>query len=123
MLDIAESISAQGDLTALHRGVAMLLPRMVDAKFVDLSLYDAERHAMRLHTLQANVPVDITGGHVLFVDELPSGLAWQTQRPLLVPDLSQGSLWSKIVRLMREDGINSFCYVPLTTAARRIEHP
>ncbi len=120
MLDVAESISVHSDLASLYRDLAMLLPRVVDANFVGMSLYDAERHAMRLHTLQANVPVDITGGHVLSVDELPAGLVWQTQRPLLVPDLSQESRWPQVVRLMREDGINSFCYVPLTTAVRRL---
>ncbi|MDF0651939.1 MAG: GAF domain-containing protein [Nitrospira sp.] len=120
MLGVAESISVHSDLASLYRDLAMLLPRVVDANFVGLSLYDAERHAMRLHTLQANVPVDITGGHVLSVDELPAGLVWQTQRPLLVPDLSQESRWPQVVQLMRKDGINSFCYVPLTTAVRQL---
>lgn len=120
LLDVAESISVHRDLAALNRDLAMLLPRVVDTNFVGLSLYDAERHAMRLHTLQANVPADIIGGHILSLDELPAGLVWQTQRPLLVPDLSQESRWPKVVRMMREDGINSFCYVPLTTAVRRL---
>ncbi|MFO0765982.1 MAG: sigma 54-interacting transcriptional regulator [Nitrospiraceae bacterium] len=120
LLDVAEAIASHSDLSTLIRHLASCLPKVIVTDFLALSLYDAERHAMRLHTLQANVQADVIGGHVLAPDELPAGLVWQTQRPLLVPDLSQELRWPNVIRMMREDGIQSFCYVPLTTAARRL---
>ena len=75
---------------------------------------------MRLHTIQANVPADLVGGHEGPVEESPAGLVWQTQQPVLVPDLAEERRWPKVTQHMKEDGANSFCFVPLTTAVRRL---
>ncbi len=75
---------------------------------------------MRLHAIQANVPADLVGGHEGPVEESPAGLVWQTQEPIIVPDLAEERRWSKVAGHMKEDGANSFCFVPLTTAVRRL---
>jgi formate hydrogenlyase transcriptional activator len=75
---------------------------------------------MRLHTIQANVPADLVGGHEEPVEETPAGLAWQTQQPILVPDLAEEHRWPTVVQRMKEDGTGSFCVVPLTTSVRRL---
>jgi formate hydrogenlyase transcriptional activator len=75
---------------------------------------------MRLRTIQANVPSDLVGGHVEPIDETPAGLVWQTQLPLLVPNLAEEQRWPKVTGRMKEDGTQSFCLVPLTTAVRRL---
>ena len=75
---------------------------------------------MRLHTIQANVPADLMGGHEEPVEASPDGLVWQTQQPVLVPDLAEERRWPKVTQLMNEDGVNSFCIVPLTTAVRQL---
>ncbi|TLY18286.1 MAG: hypothetical protein E6K69_00575, partial [Nitrospirae bacterium] len=64
------------------RDLAQRLPRVVQVNFVALSLHDPARNVMRLHTLQANVPADIVGGHEEPVEETPAGLVWQTQQPI-----------------------------------------
>jgi len=120
LLEVAEAISVHRDLHELFRDLAQRLPRVVHVNFVALSLHDPERNLMRLHTLQANVPADIVGGHEEPVEETPAGLVWQTQQPLLVPDLPEERRWPKVTQRMQEDGINSFCVVPLTTAVRRL---
>ena len=45
---------------------------------------------------------------------------WLTQQPILVPDITEEHRWPKVLSLMREDGVKSFCLVPLTTAVRRL---
>lgn len=120
LLEVSKAISAHHDLHELFRDLAQCLPRVVPVNFVALSLHDPERNVMRLHTLQANVPADIVGGHEERVEEVPAGLVWQTQQPLLVPNLADERRWPKVTQCMREDGINSFCEVPLTTALRRL---
>ncbi len=82
--------------------------------------HDPAANTMRLHTLQANVPADIVGGHEEPIEDSPSGMVWQTQQPLLIPDIASEHRWPRIIQLMQEDGINSFCCVPLTTAAQRL---
>src|SRR2546426_1233793 len=120
LLQVSEAIAAHRDLTKLFRDLAQRLPRVVDVNFVGLSLHDSERNVMRLHTLQANVPADIVGGHECPVDDAPGGVVWLTQQPLIVPDLAEEGRWSKVTGRMQEDGISSFCVVPLTTAVRRL---
>src|SRR5437867_9490158 len=120
LLEVSESIAAHRDLTELFRDLAQRLPRVVQVHFVALSLHDPARNVMRLHTLQANVPADIVGGHEEPVEETPAGLVWKTQQPILVPNLAEERRWPKVIQCMQEDGINSFCEVPLTTALRRL---
>jgi len=120
LLEVSESIAAHRDLTELFRDLAQCLPRAVHVNFVSLSLHDPARRMMRLHTIQANVPADIVGGHECPVEDSPGGLVWQTQQPLLVPDLAEELRWPRVTGLMQEDGINSFCVVPLTTAVRQV---
>ena len=120
LLEVAETISAHRDLHELFRDLAQRLPRVVHVNFVALSLHDPVRNTMRLHAIQANVPADLVGGHEGPVEESPAGLVWQTQEPIIVPDLAEERRWPKVTEHMSEDGVNSFCVVPLTTAVRRL---
>jgi formate hydrogenlyase transcriptional activator len=120
LLEVAQAISVHRDLHALFRDLAQRLPRVVHVNFVALSLHDPARDTMRLHTIQANVPADLVGGHEGPVDESPAGSVWQTQQSILVPDLAEELRWPKVTQNMKEDGTNSFCFVPLTTAVRRL---
>lgn len=120
LLEVTEAISAHRDLHELFRDLAQRLPRVVHVNFVALSLHDPARNTMRLHTIQANVPADLVGGHEGPVEESPAGSVWQTQHPILVHDLTEERRWPKVTGHMKEDGVNSFCFVPLTTAVRRL---
>lgn len=120
LLEVAQAISAQRDLDELFRDLAHRLPRVVQVNFVDLSLHDPIKKLMRLHTIQANVQADLVGGHEVPIDDCPAGLVWQQQQPLLVPKLTEEGRWSKVIGHMKEDGTESFCFVPLTTARGRL---
>jgi formate hydrogenlyase transcriptional activator len=120
LLEVAEAIAAHRDLHELFRDLARRLPRVVQVNFVSLSLHDPAGNRMRLQTIQANVPADLVGGHEEPMDETPAGVVWQSQQPVLVPDLSMEARWPTVRERMDEDGINSFCVVPLTTAVRKL---
>ncbi len=120
LLEVAEAIAAHRDVHELFRDLARRLPRVVQVNFVSLSLHDPAENRMRLQTIQANVPADLVGGHEEPLDETPAGMVWQSQRPILVPDLTQELRWPTVTQRMQEDGVNSFCVVPLTTAVRQL---
>ncbi len=120
LLEVSKAIAAHRDLHELFRDLAQRLPQVVQVNFVALSLYDPARELIRSHSIQANVPADIVGGHECPLDESPSGLVLHTQQPLLIPDLTEERRWPGTIGLMREDGVNSICIVPLTTALRRL---
>ncbi len=120
LLEVAQAISAQRDLDQLFRDLAHRLPRVVQVNYVDLSLHDPVKNIMRLHTIQANVPADLVGGHEVAIEDCPAGLVWQLQQSLLVPNLSEEPRWPKVIGLMKEDRTQSFCFAPLTTARGRL---
>jgi formate hydrogenlyase transcriptional activator len=120
LLEVAQAISTHRDLDELFRDLAQRLPRVIHVNFVALSLHNPARDTMRLHSIQANVPADLVGGHEGPVEESPAGLVWRTQQPVLVPNIAEEQHWPKVTQRMKEDGVNSFCFVPLTTAVRRL---
>ncbi len=120
LLEVSEAIAAHRDLHELFRDLAQRLPQVVNVNFVALSLHDENRQMMKLHTLQANVPADIVGGHEEPIDDTPAGLVWQTQQPLIIADIAEEYRWPTVTGRMQEDGIQSLCIVPLTTALRRL---
>ncbi|CUS38727.1 sigma 54-interacting transcriptional regulator [Candidatus Nitrospira nitrificans] len=120
LLEVAEAISAHRDLHELFRDLVQRLSRVMQVNFVSLSLHDPMRNHIRLQTIQANVPAELLGGHEEPVDETPAGLVFLTQRPVLVSDLAAEHRWPQVLHRMREDGVNSFCVVPLTTAVRQL---
>jgi len=120
LLGVAEAISAHRDIDQLLRELAQRLPRVVQVNYVDLSLYDPLKQCMRLQSIQANVPADLIGGHESPVEGCPAGVVWKTQQPLLVADLTAEHRWPIVTGQMAEDGTQSFCFVPLTTASGRL---
>lgn len=120
LLEVAQAISSHRDLDELFRDLAHRLPKVVQVNYVDLSLHDPVKKVMRLHTIQANVPADLVGGHELPIDDCPSGLVWQQQQPILVSKLTEERRWPTVMNHMKEDGTESFCFVPLTTARGRL---
>lgn len=120
LLEVAQAIAAHRDLDDLVRELAYCLPRVIQVNYVDLSLHDSAKKLMRLHTIQANVPADLIGGHEVAIEDCPAGFVWQTQEPLLVSSLSNERRWPWVINAMKEDETKSFCFVPLTTARGRL---
>lgn len=120
LLEVTEAIALHRDLHELFRDLAQRLPQVVSVHFVGLSLYNAERNTVRLHTLQANVPAEIIGGHESSLENSPVGFVWRQQDALIVHDVNEEHRWPETIRRMKEDGINSFCVVPLTTPVGRL---
>jgi len=120
LLDVSESMVTHRDLTDLLQELSQQLPRIVPFNIVALVLYVPETHLMQDHVIRSNVPMDIQGGKTFAVDAHPAGLVWETQEPLIIPDLNREARFPKSTALMKEDGIQALCVVPLTTALRRL---
>ena len=73
---------------------------------------------MRLHLWQGSKispsPTDVS------VDASPSGWAWQNQEPLVVNDLAAEARFPLVLNTLREQGLKSYCWLPLTTAENRL---
>ena len=120
LLEVSESIAAHRDLDRLFRDLAQRLPRIVPFDYINLVLYDAVENDMRLHILAAPDESTIKAGARFPVDDSPGGWVWKTQQPLVVNDVSHDDRFSAVTPLLRENGVQSYCVVPLTTALRRL---
>jgi formate hydrogenlyase transcriptional activator len=120
LLDVSASISAHRDVKALFRDLARLLRQVIQFDYLNLILYDAETDAMRLHVLETREAGPLPLAVPFPVDESPAGEAWRDQRTILVPDTRRASEWPQVMRLLVELGVVSCCYLPLTSAQRRL---
>src|SRR4029450_8767921 len=88
--------------------------------YINLLLHDPERDVMRLHFLAAPESSTIRPGMELPVDETSAGLVWKIQRPFMVEDVAAETRFPKLMSQLRENEVQSYCTVPLTTALRRL---
>ena len=75
---------------------------------------------MRLHVLETSEPVPPGTVIVLSVEEDPAGLVWQTQQPLIMSSEDELSRWPRLLEQVKPYGAQSLCWLPLTTARRRL---
>ncbi len=120
LLDVSESIASYRDLNELFAVLNQRLPQLVPFDFINLVLHDPVRNVMRLEILATGEPSTIQPGRETPVEESPSGLVWQTQQPLMIGDLAAETRFAALRTLLLENGVRSYCAVPLTTALRRL---
>jgi formate hydrogenlyase transcriptional activator len=120
LLEVSESIASHHNLSELVHDLAQRLPRVVPFDYINLTLHDPKRNVMRLHLLVAPEESTVRPGFELPVDGSPSGLAWQTQQPVVVENFDTDTRFPELISLLRENAVKSWCAVPLTTALRRL---
>jgi formate hydrogenlyase transcriptional activator len=120
LLEVSESIASHRDLDELFQDLAQRLPQIVPFDYINVVLHDAERNVMRLCFLVTSEPSTFSTGLEIPMDESPGGLVWRTQQPLTVNDLTHETRFPMLTAKLRENGVQSFCVVPLTTAHRRL---
>src|SRR6266540_1045505 len=121
LLEVSEAIAVHRDLPSLFHDVVQRLHHVVNFEYMRLLLHDPERDVMRLHTLEMpNQSCDVLCCQELPVAESPGGWVWQHQQPLLVSDVEKETRFPRVTEVMRQQGVKSYCVVPLTTAQRRL---
>src|SRR5881396_1644391 len=119
LLDVLHATASHRDLQSLLCDLAGLLRRVARFDRLAIVLHDPERDLMRLHTIVSLEPT-FTTDIELPVPESPAGLVWQTQRPLVVPRIDVEKRFPEVRRILRAEGMRSFCILPLTTPLRRL---
>src|SRR6202140_2085923 len=118
LLKMVDLMVHHRNLPELFVAIAGQLSGVAEDEIINFSLHDPRRNVMRLHVLEgddlARPPIEVP------VADSPSGIAWQTQRPLVVPDVNAETRFPSVVNLLRNKGIRSYCALPLTTAGKRL---
>src|SRR5262249_12061444 len=117
LLAVSEAIVSHRDLPALFHELAGRLQQVVRFDYLALFLLEAAGNTLRPHVLEPPGP---TLPSALPVGDVPVGLVWQTQQPLILSSLAEDKRWPRLQEIARPYGLQSFCWLPLTTARRRL---
>ncbi len=120
LLAVSEAIVAHRDLSALFHELAGRLHQVVRFDALALVLHDAATNTMRRHMLETAEPAPPQAVQVLPPDDDPAGLVWQTQQPLVISGTSELGRWPRLLEVLQPYGVESLCYLPLTTARRQL---
>jgi hypothetical protein len=85
LLAVSAAIIAHRDLSALFHDMACRLRQVVYFDRLILVLHEAATNTMRVHLLEPADPITID----LPPEELPAGLVWQTQQPLITSHIDE----------------------------------
>lgn len=118
VLEMVSIMAHQGSLPELIQELARRLRGVFPFDLINFALHDEEHGTMRLNLWQgtdkANVPLELA------VDEAPSGWVWSHQEPLVFSDVIPETSYPKLMNVLREAGIRSYCVLPLTIPQRRL---
>ena len=120
LLAVSEAIVAHRDLLTLFQELASRLHQVVQFDGLALVLHEAATNTMRLHVLDASEPIPDPLVIVLPVKDDPAGLVWQTQQPLITSSVAELRRWPGLLERVQPYGVKSYCWLPLTTARRRL---
>jgi formate hydrogenlyase transcriptional activator len=120
LLAVSGAIVSHRDLSALFHELAGRLHQVVRFDYLSLVLHEAATDTMRLHVLETCEPVPPDTVIVLPPEDDPAGLVWQTQQPLITSRVAELRRWPRLLERVQPHGVQSYCWLPLTTARRRL---
>jgi formate hydrogenlyase transcriptional activator len=120
LLAVSQAIVSHRDLGTLLHELGGRLRQVARFDFLSLVLHDAASNTMRLHVLETAEAVPPGTVIVLSPAEDPAGLVWQTQQPLVTSHAEDLGRWPRLLERAQPYGVQSYCWLPLTTARRRL---
>jgi formate hydrogenlyase transcriptional activator len=116
LLEVTESIVRHRQLADLFAELNQSLHRLVPFDFIALVLCDAEKNATRLHLIAADEPHDVQVGKTMPLSHSPVSIIMETGQPFYLPDVTADDRFPELYRILRSEGITSYCALPLRTA-------
>jgi len=117
LLSVAESITSCREPEELFRRLAGELQRVVSFDFLAVCLYEPGSDVFRPQLLD-RATMALAPRPDAALEDSPPGWVIESQQPLIVTDTAAEARWPDVMTFVRQDGIASFCLLPLTTARR-----
>jgi len=115
LLDVNNAVISKLDLRELFAAITACLHQVMQFAYISLALYDQENNQLRIHAL------DFPEGRGLMHEDIlvplktaPSGMAFTSQKPVLLNSIDTERFPSEIARLLIAEGIKSTCSIPMT---------
>lgn len=120
LLAVSEAIVSCRDLRALFHALAGKLVQVAHYDALSLVLHEIATNTMRLHLLETGEPISPELEIVLRAEDDPAGSVWRTQQPLITSNSGELRRWPRFLERVSQYGAESYCWLPLTTARRRL---
>ena len=120
LFHVSEAISAHRDPQELFCGLAAELREVVKSDHVSVVLFDETTHRVSWRVLDTAGRCGVAPPGDVTPEETPSWWVFQHQEPLVIPFADRETRFRRIVEFFEEQGIQSACVLPLTTAHRRL---
>lgn len=120
LLEVTEAIAAHRDLKVLFKELGKRLPPVVPFEFIGLILHDSLRDVMKIHVIATERTERVPDGLELPMEESISAWVLKKQQPVVMPRVDEETRFPKIVAMFQEMNVRSCCFLPLTTAVRRL---
>ncbi len=120
ILEVSRAIVSHQSLTELFHELGRRLHEVLNFNYLSLILHDPVHEVMRLHTLHFDGVPTIQPGMEFGMDDSPSAEVWKTQAPFMIGDAEGEMRFPRAMKVLHENGLRSFCSVPLTTARRKL---
>jgi formate hydrogenlyase transcriptional activator len=116
LLEVNNLLVTSRELPELFQGIISTLRRVIHHDYTSLALLDPQTGMVKIHALdfpsrQGLLKQEIT----IPRDSSPSGQAMASGQPLLASGADLDRYSSQVIRILREEGIQSICCVPLIT--------
>jgi len=116
LLEINNLLVTSRELPELFQGIISTLRRVIHHDYTSLALLDPQTGMVKIHALDfAGRPGILKQEITVPRDSSPSGLAMTIGKPLLAGGSELDRYSSQAIRVLREEGIQSICCVPLIT--------
>ena len=121
LVEVVNCIIGHFDCNDLFLNLCPRLHQLVKFDFLQLALHNPASNTMRQNVLETP---EKHAAHML-ARELPfeqslAALVWQSQRPLTWDDISRETRFPQVVESLRDNGVVSYCLVPLTTPQQQL---
>src|ERR1019366_2647369 len=120
LLEVAESIALHRQLSTLFADFSRLLKLLVPFDFISLPLINPKERLVRLHILETEQPVHGKPPESTPFEQTPTIAALETRRPYYIPDTAAEERFPIVLDLLRANGVQSACILPLFTAQREL---
>jgi formate hydrogenlyase transcriptional activator len=118
LLEMADLVVHHHNLPELFAAMAGRLRQVAAADAAHFALYDPVKNVMRDYFWEKSALSAAEAERL--VEDSPSGWAWQNQQSLVIPDLAADTRFLPVLTMLREKGLRSYCWLPLTTAEKRL---
>jgi formate hydrogenlyase transcriptional activator len=120
LLEVSESILLHRNIPDLIADLGERLPKVLKFDFISLFAFDETRRCSRLLLLVTPIPHDIPPGFEQPLEGTISGEIFRAQQSIIIHDTSSETRFPESIAVLRKYEMGSACYVPLTSAVRKI---